>query len=83
MVVLLRGAKESAVANTVMVAVKIAALVLFCAVAFTAFRAGVFQPLLPGMTRPARGVAGPHVAWGSRVRRDGSGARHDGARSRH
>jgi APA family basic amino acid/polyamine antiporter len=47
MVVLLRGARESAVANTIMVAVKVAALVLFCAVAFTAFRAGNFQPLFP------------------------------------
>nr|WP_240982989.1 amino acid permease [Streptomyces sp. S3(2020)] len=47
MVVLLRGARESAVANTIMVAVKIAALVMFCAVAFTAFRAGNFQPLFP------------------------------------
>lgn len=47
MVVLLRGARESAVANTIMVAVKIAALVLFCAVAFTAFQAGNFQPLFP------------------------------------
>ncbi|MEU6376979.1 amino acid permease [Streptomyces sp. NPDC046909] len=47
MVVLLRGARESAVANTVMVAVKVAALILFCAVAFTAFRAGNFQPLFP------------------------------------
>ncbi|MGV9246634.1 amino acid permease [Streptomyces sp. NPDC003710] len=47
MAVLLRGAKESAVANTVMVTVKIAALVMFCAVAFTAFRAGNFQPLFP------------------------------------
>ncbi|MHA5049842.1 amino acid permease [Streptomyces sp. SD15] len=47
MVVLLRGAKESAVANTIMVGVKIAALVMFCAVAFTAFRAGNFTPLFP------------------------------------
>ncbi|RPE43505.1 amino acid/polyamine/organocation transporter (APC superfamily) [Streptomyces sp. Ag109_O5-1] len=47
MVVLLRGAKESAVANVVMVGVKIAALILFCAVAFTAFHAGNFQPLFP------------------------------------
>ncbi|MFE9998404.1 amino acid permease [Streptomyces avermitilis] len=47
MVVLLRGAKESAVANTLMVGVKIAALVMFCAVAFTAFRAGNFTPLFP------------------------------------
>ncbi|WP_435229485.1 amino acid permease [Streptomyces sp. Tue6028] len=47
MVVLLRGARESAVANTVMVGVKIAALVMFCAVAFTAFHAGNFTPLFP------------------------------------
>ncbi|MFI7338487.1 amino acid permease [Streptomyces sp. NPDC050085] len=47
MVVLLRGARESAVANTIMVAVKVASLVMFCAVAFTAFRAGNFQPLFP------------------------------------
>ncbi|MFJ8827224.1 amino acid permease [Streptomyces sp. NPDC102467] len=47
MVVLLRGAKESAVANVVMVAIKVAALVMFCAVAFTAFRAGNFRPLFP------------------------------------
>ncbi|WP_369259811.1 amino acid permease [Streptomyces sp. R35] len=47
MVVLLRGARESAVANTVMVGVKIAALIMFCAVAFTAFRAGNFTPLFP------------------------------------
>ncbi|MFI6489381.1 amino acid permease [Streptomyces sp. NPDC050564] len=47
MVVLLRGARESAVANTLMVGVKIAALVMFCAVAFTAFRAGNFTPLFP------------------------------------
>ncbi|MFD6531949.1 amino acid permease [Streptomyces sp. NPDC060184] len=47
MVVLLRGAKESAVANVIMVGVKVAALVMFCAVAFTAFRAGNFTPLFP------------------------------------
>ncbi|WP_372349369.1 amino acid permease [Streptomyces sp. KL116D] len=47
MVVLLRGAKESAVANVVMVGVKVASLVMFCAVAFTAFHAGNFQPLFP------------------------------------
>ncbi|MFC8665661.1 MULTISPECIES: amino acid permease [Streptomyces] len=47
MVVLLRGARESAVVNTVMVAVKVVALLMFCAVAFTAFRAGNFTPLFP------------------------------------
>ncbi|WP_141309925.1 amino acid permease [Streptomyces spinoverrucosus] len=58
MVVLLRGARESAVVNTIMVAVKVAALVLFCAVAFTAFRAGNFQPLFPlGMAGVSAGAA--------------------------
>ncbi len=47
MVVLLRGARESAVVNTVMVVVKVAVLMMFCVVAFTAFRAGNFEPLFP------------------------------------
>lgn len=47
MAVLLGGARSSARVNTVMVAVKIASLLMFCAVAFTAFRAGNFQPLFP------------------------------------
>ncbi|MFJ1876886.1 amino acid permease [Streptomyces chartreusis] len=58
MVVLLRGARESAVVNTIMVAVKVAALVMFCAIAFTAFRAGNFQPLFPlGMAGVSAGAA--------------------------
>ncbi|WP_435282735.1 amino acid permease [Streptomyces koelreuteriae] len=58
MVVLLRGSRESAVVNAVMVAVKVAALVLFCAVAFTAFRAGNFRPLFPlGMAGVSAGAA--------------------------
>jgi APA family basic amino acid/polyamine antiporter len=44
---LVRGAKESAVVNTVIVAVKIVILVFFCAVAFTAFDVGHFAPLMP------------------------------------
>ncbi|MFI0815710.1 amino acid permease [Streptomyces sp. NPDC021098] len=47
MAFLLGGAKESARANTIMVAVKIAALVLFCAVAFTGIRAGNYTPFMP------------------------------------
>lgn len=47
MFLLLAGAKESATANTVMVVVKVVTLVLFCAVAFTAVRAGNFSPFLP------------------------------------
>lgn len=52
MVLLLRGAKESAIANTIMVIIKIGILLLFVGVAFTAFTAGNFEPLAP------MGVAG-------------------------
>ncbi len=47
MVLLVRGAKESAWINTAIVVVKVGILVFFCAVAFTAFNAGNFEPLLP------------------------------------
>jgi APA family basic amino acid/polyamine antiporter len=47
MAFLLGGAKESARANAVMVAVKIGALLLFCAVAFAGVRAGNYQPFMP------------------------------------
>ncbi|MEW2506957.1 MULTISPECIES: amino acid permease [unclassified Amycolatopsis] len=47
MVLLLSGAKESARANAIMVGVKIATLVLFCAIAFTAVQAKNFTPFLP------------------------------------
>jgi APA family basic amino acid/polyamine antiporter len=47
MFLLVRGAKESAVINTVIVLVKIVILLFFCAIAFTAFRAGNFSPLMP------------------------------------
>ena len=52
---LVRGARESALANTAMVIVKIAILVFFVVVAFTAFNAGNFAPLLP---MGAAGVTG-------------------------
>jgi len=45
--VLLPGARESAWVNTLMVAVKIALLVFFVVVAFTAFQAQNFEPLAP------------------------------------
>lgn len=45
--VLLPGARESAWVNTLMVVVKIALLVFFVVVAFTAFRAQNFEPLAP------------------------------------
>ncbi|MEU8571084.1 amino acid permease [Streptomyces pathocidini] len=47
MAFLLGGARESARANTVMVAVKIAALLLFCSVAFMGIRAGNYTPFMP------------------------------------
>jgi APA family basic amino acid/polyamine antiporter len=45
--VLVPGARESAWVNTLLVVVKVALLVFFVAVAFTAFRAGNFEPLAP------------------------------------
>ncbi|WP_055557905.1 amino acid permease [Streptomyces sp. NBRC 110028] len=47
MAFLLGGAKESARANAIMVGVKIAALILFCGVAFTGIRAGNYTPFMP------------------------------------
>ncbi|MEU6061035.1 amino acid permease [Streptomyces sp. NPDC047097] len=51
-VLLVRGVRESARATAVMAVVKIAVLVLFCAIAFTAFEAGNLAPFA------AHGVAG-------------------------
>ncbi|KUF14171.1 MULTISPECIES: amino acid permease [Streptomyces] len=59
MVFLLGGAKESARANTIMVIVKIAALVLFCAVGFTGFKSGNYSDFMP------LGVAGVSAAGAS------------------
>ncbi|MEV8568907.1 amino acid permease [Streptomyces sp. NPDC051322] len=47
MAFLLGGARESARVNTIMVGVKIVALLLFCAVAFTGIRAGNYKPFMP------------------------------------
>ncbi|MGW1074014.1 amino acid permease [Streptomyces sp. NPDC002537] len=47
MAFLLGGAKESARANTIMVVVKIAALLLFCGVAFQGVKAGNYTPFMP------------------------------------
>lgn len=52
---LVRGVKESAIINTVVVIIKAGILVFFSIVAFTAFDAGNFQPLLP---MGAAGVTG-------------------------
>ncbi|MFG3499113.1 amino acid permease [Streptomyces sp. NPDC047928] len=51
MVFLLGGARESARVNTIMVIVKIGALVLFCAVGFMGFKSGNYADFMPlGMT---------------------------------
>ncbi|MGW1005241.1 amino acid permease [Streptomyces sp. NPDC002520] len=47
MVFLLGGAKESARANTVMVCVKIGALILFCAIGFMGFKSGNYANFMP------------------------------------
>ncbi|MGW0735933.1 amino acid permease [Streptomyces sp. NPDC002851] len=47
MVFLLGGAKESARANTIMVAVKIGALLLFCAIGFMGFKSGNYSDFMP------------------------------------
>jgi APA family basic amino acid/polyamine antiporter len=47
MVFLLGGAKESARANTLMVVVKILALLLFCGIALTGVRSGNYRPFMP------------------------------------
>ncbi|MEW9548704.1 amino acid permease [Nonomuraea sp. NPDC050783] len=53
---LLRGASESARANALFVLVKVAVLLFFCVVAFTAFRSGNLAPFAP------LGVAGVGAA---------------------
>lgn len=52
---LARGARESAIVNTIVVIIKACILVFFSIVAFTAFDAGNFEPLLP---MGAAGVTG-------------------------
>nr|WP_323375488.1 amino acid permease [Streptomyces alkaliterrae] len=59
MAFLLGGARESARVNTIMVVVKVASLLLFCAVAFTGVKAGNYDPFLP------LGLAGVSAAGAS------------------
>ncbi|MFE0105990.1 amino acid permease [Streptomyces sp. NPDC059009] len=47
MFLLLGGARESARANTIMVCVKIAALVLFCVIGFQGFKSGNYENFMP------------------------------------
>jgi APA family basic amino acid/polyamine antiporter len=56
---LVRGIRESSTANVVMVAVKIAVLLFFAVVAFTAFDSGNFTPFAP------MGIAGISMAASS------------------
>ena len=58
MLVLLGGSKGSARTNTILVWIKVGALLMFCAVAFTAFKAGNLQPLFPlGLAGMSAGAA--------------------------
>lgn len=58
MLVLLGGAKGSARTNTVLVLIKVGALIMFCAVAFTAFKAGNLKPFYPlGLAGMSAGAA--------------------------
>ncbi|MFF6792891.1 amino acid permease [Streptomyces filamentosus] len=59
MVFLLGGARESALVNTIMVFVKIAALVLFCAIGFVGFKSGNYADFMP------LGMAGVSAAGAS------------------
>ncbi|XAS68039.1 amino acid permease [Micrococcaceae bacterium Sec5.7] len=47
MMLLVRGARESAWINTAIVIIKVGILLFFCAVAFTVFNSGNFEPLMP------------------------------------
>ena len=58
-VLLIRGASQSAKANAVMVVIKLAVLVIFAAIAFTAFKADRFHDLAPF------GVSGISLAAGT------------------
>ncbi|MGC0415492.1 amino acid permease [Embleya sp. AB8] len=46
-ILLVRGVSESAVANTIMVFIKLLTLAFFCAIAFTAFKHGNLSPFTP------------------------------------
>lgn len=59
MAFLLGGAKESARANTIMVAVKIGALLLFCTIGFLGFKSGNYADFMP------LGMAGVSAAGAS------------------
>src|SRR5690625_3251259 len=63
----MRGAWESGVANTILVFVKLGILVFFAVVAFTAFKAGNFAPMMPmgaaGVTAAASSVFFSYIGF--------------------
>jgi len=64
---LVRGARESAIVNTIVVVIKAGILVFFSIVAFSAFNAGNFEPLLPmgaaGVTAAASSVFFSYIGF--------------------
>ncbi|MFJ2621308.1 amino acid permease [Glutamicibacter sp. NPDC087344] len=64
---LMRGMRESAIVNTIVVLIKAGILVFFCIVAFSAFNAGNFEPLLPmgaaGVTAAASTVFFSYIGF--------------------
>ncbi|MEU7891481.1 amino acid permease [Nonomuraea sp. NPDC049152] len=64
---LLRGTSESATANMIFVYIKVAVLIFFCVVAFTAFNAGNFTPFAPlgvaGITAAASQVFFSYIGF--------------------
>ncbi|WP_166973804.1 amino acid permease [Brevibacterium atlanticum] len=66
-VLLMRGAGESGIVNTILVFVKLGILVFFAIVAFTAFKAGNFAPMLPmgaaGVTAAASSVFFSYIGF--------------------
>lgn len=63
----MRGARESAIVNTVVVIIKAGILIFFSLVAFSAFNAGNFEPLLPmgaaGVTAAASSVFFSYIGF--------------------
>ncbi|MGV9305259.1 MULTISPECIES: amino acid permease [unclassified Nonomuraea] len=64
---LLRGTSESATANTIFVYIKVAVLIFFCVVAFTAFNSAHFTPFAPlgvaGITAAASQVFFSYIGF--------------------
>ena len=64
---LVRGARESAIVNSIVVAIKAGILIFFSIVAFSAFNAGNFEPLLPmgaaGVTAAASSVFFSYIGF--------------------